>query len=101
MTWEVMDATKMDGFRDESFDLVIDKATLDSILEFQKKGLLLTTATYLKEVQRILRPGGWYLCISFDRQTQKLLELPHLDFECQHIQMTSKSENVRPHHAYL
>eukprot|EP00746_Dinoflagellata_sp_MGD_P020808 gnl/MRDRNA2_/MRDRNA2_14848_c0_seq1.p1 gnl/MRDRNA2_/MRDRNA2_14848_c0~~gnl/MRDRNA2_/MRDRNA2_14848_c0_seq1.p1 ORF type:complete len:423 (+),score=53.00 gnl/MRDRNA2_/MRDRNA2_14848_c0_seq1:115-1269(+) len=101
MTWEVMDSTNMSSLQNETFDLVLDKAMLDTFLEFEKTGVLLTTATYLNEVQRVLRPGGWFICISFGIVTLEFLKFPHLAFDCRHVELSPKFEDHRPHLAYL
>eukprot|EP00746_Dinoflagellata_sp_MGD_P123398 gnl/MRDRNA2_/MRDRNA2_58056_c0_seq1.p1 gnl/MRDRNA2_/MRDRNA2_58056_c0~~gnl/MRDRNA2_/MRDRNA2_58056_c0_seq1.p1 ORF type:complete len:522 (-),score=97.40 gnl/MRDRNA2_/MRDRNA2_58056_c0_seq1:102-1550(-) len=97
MTWEVMDATQMDRFANASFDLVIDKALMDTLACTQSAAL--SIAMYLKEVQRILRPSGSYLCICFDRR-DFFLHFEHLEFECRQIEVPTRSNNM-PHFAHL
>eukprot|EP01119_Soliformovum_irregulare_P019986 TRINITY_DN6421_c0_g1_i1.p1 TRINITY_DN6421_c0_g1~~TRINITY_DN6421_c0_g1_i1.p1 ORF type:complete len:196 (-),score=28.00 TRINITY_DN6421_c0_g1_i1:88-675(-) len=56
------DVSKMgDVFADRSFDTIIDKGTLDSILCTPDSHL--TIASMLMEIKRIIRPGGRYLVI--------------------------------------
>ena len=81
-----MDACKMD-FKDKSFDLVLDKATLDSIrcaVNFQ-----LQVEQYLKEVRRVLTRGGVFVCVSHGIPFVMLkhLDQPHLGWsvEVRHV----------------
>ena len=56
-----MDVCQM-TFPDNSFPLIFDKATLDTIrctFNFQ-----LQVEQYVKEVYRVLSPGGTFVCIS-------------------------------------
>ncbi|ELR12088.1 methyltransferase domain containing protein [Acanthamoeba castellanii str. Neff] len=62
MTYAVMDVSHMD-FDDESFDLVLDKGTLDAVccgpqcFEFVHE--------MCSEIWRVMRTGGQYVCISY------------------------------------
>merc|ERR1719316_2221952 len=62
-----MDASKM-TFSDESFDAVFDKGTLDALYT----GKVDLVVPVVKEVFRVLRPGGIFVSVSFgqpkDRQ---------------------------------
>lgn len=80
MKYDVMDIRKM-SYKSNSFDLIIDKSTLDAMActNFPE----LNIAVMLKECQRVLKVGGYYVCVSsrglevrddFFRQS-------HLDFE--------------------
>ena len=56
-----MDACNM-SFENEKFDIIFDKATLDSIrcgMNFQFQ-----VDQYLKEIRRVLKPEGIFICIS-------------------------------------
>ena len=78
MKWEVDDALDM-KYGDETFDAVLDKSrpvlpgTLDAILCGKKA--FLNAATMLKEVQRVLKPGGLYLAISYGAPSTRMLHL--------------------------
>ena len=61
MKWDVMDAREM-TYEDKTFDLIIDKSTVDAILCGDQP--YLNTARMLKECQRILKVGGSYVAIS-------------------------------------
>lgn len=61
LKWDVCDITKF-PYRKNSFDLVIDKGTIDSLMcsDFAPR-LMITTFT---EICRVLRPKGYFVCIS-------------------------------------
>jgi len=79
MVWEVMDAREMD-YKDETFDIVIDKSTIDALL--CGENAFLNVAKMTKEVQRVLKKGACYFVISYGRPEGRLLhfERAHLDF---------------------
>jgi|TARA_B110000090_G_scaffold203637_1_gene248547 SAM-dependent methyltransferase len=57
------DMTNLDGVPNEAFDLVIDKALLDSMLcgdESFDKAMLMLAESY-----RVLKPGGKYVVVSY------------------------------------
>lgn len=62
MTWSTMDATKLE-YENDSFDLVIDKSLMDTFACTPGRGAIMRA--YLKQVMRVLRPGGNYLCMSY------------------------------------
>ena len=84
--FQQMDCTKM-GYPDKFFDLIIDKATMDTLLTQEKP--YLTVARYLKEVQRCLRIGGKFFLVSTGDADKRMrhLKRSHLKFdvECQEI----------------
>jgi ubiquinone/menaquinone biosynthesis C-methylase UbiE len=57
-----MDTRKLE-FANNSFEVVIDKGTLDSIL--CGDNATANSDSMLKEIQRVLADGGVYICISF------------------------------------
>ena len=62
MVWKVLDVTEMITFASNTFDLVIDKSTIDCI--FCKKDYNEKVALMLKDTHRVLKPGGYYFCVS-------------------------------------
>jgi ubiquinone/menaquinone biosynthesis C-methylase UbiE len=62
MVYDVMDVRSM-SYPDESFDLVIDKSTIDSLMCSDHP--LLNVAKMLEEGYRVLRKGGYFLTISY------------------------------------
>ena len=80
MQWEVMDARDI-KYSNSFFDLVIDKATMDSVLCGDNP--IFNVALALKEVQRVLKTGGIYLLISYGEPDSRMPHLlrEHLSFE--------------------
>ncbi|XP_072504730.1 eEF1A lysine and N-terminal methyltransferase isoform X2 [Notamacropus eugenii] len=63
MSFLQMDMTKME-FPDASFQVVLDKGTLDAVLTDEEEKTLEKVDKMLAEVGRVLQVGGRYLCIS-------------------------------------
>ncbi|CAK9813196.1 eEF1A lysine and N-terminal methyltransferase homolog [Anthophora plagiata] len=63
LIYEQMDATQM-TYSDDSFSVVLDKGTLDALMPDTKEGTKSTINKYFKEITRVLRNGGRYICIS-------------------------------------
>jgi ubiquinone/menaquinone biosynthesis C-methylase UbiE len=68
-TWQVMNVMSM-NFQDSSFDAVLDKGTLDSLLCGDSSTT--NSARYLKEVARVLKPGGVFVAISYGTPENRL-----------------------------
>ncbi|XP_023292079.2 eEF1A lysine and N-terminal methyltransferase homolog [Lucilia cuprina] len=58
-----MDATQM-SFENEQFSVAFDKGTLDALFVDDTPEVRDTVEKYFKEVSRVLRTGGRYICIS-------------------------------------
>jgi len=65
MLFQVMDVTNLDICTDGMFDVAIDKSTIDALLCGDHS--LLMVATMLKEAQRVIKPGGYYIAISYGK----------------------------------
>ncbi|ELW70919.1 Methyltransferase-like protein 13 [Tupaia chinensis] len=63
MSFLKMDMTQME-FPDASFQVVLDKGTLDAVLTDEEDKTLQQVDRMLAEVGRVLQVGGRYLCIS-------------------------------------
>lgn len=63
MSFLKMDMTQME-FPDASFQVVLDKGTLDAVLTDEEEKTLQQVDRMLAEVGRVLQVGGRYLCIS-------------------------------------
>ncbi|KYM94841.1 PREDICTED: methyltransferase-like protein 13 [Cyphomyrmex costatus] len=63
LVYEHMDATQM-TYSDEKFSVILDKGTLDALMPDTKETTLSTVNKYFKEITRVLRNGGRYICIS-------------------------------------
>jgi hypothetical protein len=70
MEWRVMDMTDMSELADESFDVVIDKATMDAMMAVEgdvwnpSQVCVDQSRSMCQHVSRILVPGGHFLQIS-------------------------------------
>lgn len=62
MSYDVMDVRSM-TYPNESFDLIIDKSTIDSLMCSDHP--LVNVAQMLEEGYRVLRNGGFFLTISY------------------------------------
>ncbi|XP_073827007.1 eEF1A lysine and N-terminal methyltransferase homolog isoform X2 [Musca autumnalis] len=58
-----MDATNM-SFDNEQFSVALDKGTLDALFVDDSENTQKTVEAYFKEVGRVLRNGGRYVCIT-------------------------------------
>lgn len=84
--WSVMDVRKL-NYEDESFDIIIDKSTLDCIMCCESAELDVCKMT--KECQRVLKTNGLYVIISFESSENRMFvyEMPHLSFEVEYIKL--------------
>lgn len=62
LTFRVADATCLAFAAAASFDIVVDKGCLDSVL--CSDASLVQAAALVREARRVLRPGGVYVCVS-------------------------------------
>lgn len=69
-----MDVRDMSSFPDDSFDSVIDKGTLDSLMCGSNAPL--SASQMLGEVSRVLKPGGMYMLITYG---DPRVRIPHLN----------------------
>ena len=94
MLFERVDFTceRLELWDNASFDLVLDKSTLDCLLCTDK-----ATAGLLTEIYRLLKPGGVYLLISFHEQEllhPLLSNLPGADWHVSSCVMQRKVEDL-------
>lgn len=69
MQWQKMDVRKLE-FADATFDVVIDKGTMDSVL--CGEGSTKNCNQMCKEMSRVLKPGGTYIVISYGQPDYRL-----------------------------
>jgi len=62
----------------ETFDLAIDKSTIDALLCGDHS--FLNVAIMTKEIQRILKVGGIYLIISYGQPDNRVMHLVSLNY---------------------
>jgi ubiquinone/menaquinone biosynthesis C-methylase UbiE len=60
-------------YADSTFDLAIDKSTIDAILCGEKS--FVNLAIMLKEVQRVLKDDGIYMIISYGQPENRVIHL--------------------------
>ena len=63
MIFKIMDVLDMKEIQTGSFNIVFDKATLDSILCGDNSGS--NAQKMISEIHRVLAPGGRYICITY------------------------------------
>lgn len=62
LEFRVLDVLQMDSLPESSFDLVIDKGTMDSLLTTTTAAADFGDAC--KQISRLLKPGGWLVMLS-------------------------------------
>ena len=72
MTYEVMDVRDI-KYESNYFDLAIDKSTIDALL--CGDDAFINVAKMIKEVQRVLKVGGYYMIISYGTPDNRVLHL--------------------------
>ena len=72
LTYEVMDILDM-KFTNNSFDLIIDKGTFDAIS--CSYDYFINIAKMMKEIQRVLKVGGYYMIISYEEPENRIIHL--------------------------
>lgn len=101
LIWEKMNCAKL-SYKDNSFDLIFDKGTLDAIIchpnDFQRM------EDTLKEVHRTLKPGGRFISITFGSPSRRLpfYTLVKLDWTLlPPFQMKHEDYDVRDIHHFV
>ena len=72
LTYEVMDVREL-KYDDNSFDLAVDKSTIDALL--CGEDAFINVAKMIKEVQRVLKVGGYYMIVSYGSPEYRVLHL--------------------------
>lgn len=100
--YEVMDVRDL-KYKDETFDLVVDKSTIDALLCGDNS--FLNVAKMTKEISRVLKVGGIYLVISYGQPENRMLhfERAHLAFDVQvyTIKKQEEGEEEKIHYGYI
>ena len=80
-------------YKKEIFDLIIDKATMDTVLCTDNALLNITKMT--KEISRSLKTGGVYLVLSYGRPDERLIHLKrdHLAFDIKICKVVKSEKN--------
>lgn len=77
LSWQVMDSRFME-FDDESFDGVLDKGMLDTLVTGENAKQ--SAEKFCAGVARILKPGGVYMCVSLGIPNERMELLTNQDF---------------------
>ena len=72
MIYEVMDVRDL-KYEDNTFDLAVDKSTIDALL--CGDNAFINVAKMIKEVQRVLKVGGYYMIVSYGTPEYRMLHL--------------------------
>ena len=92
-----MDCTDLSELADESFDIIIEKATIDSLVCSTNQAYR-KVAFMMKECQRVLKRGGFFISISSGKPENREFHFqrPHLN------DMSFKAIQLDDHnHAYV
>jgi ubiquinone/menaquinone biosynthesis C-methylase UbiE len=81
------------------FDVAIDKSTIDALLCGSNSQLMV--ATMLKEAQRVIKPGGYYIAISYGKPKdrsylfmQKFLDWKVREFKLYDVRKEEKEQKA-------
>jgi ubiquinone/menaquinone biosynthesis C-methylase UbiE len=78
LTWAVMDVCSLQ-FQDASYDAVVDKGTLDSVLCGDNSTA--NAAKYCSEVSRVMRAGATFFIVSYGTPENRLSYLEKEEFK--------------------
>lgn len=92
MTWHQMDVRHL-SFPDASFDVILEKATLDALMVEEKTPWEVSPPTArfmqqtLSEISRCLKPGGRFISITFAQPffRKRLLARSEYDWSIKHL----------------
>lgn len=73
VNWKVMDVLDMKEIPDATYDAVVDKATLDSILCGENSSA--NAAKMLTGISRVLKSVGVYFCVSYGQPDNRMTYL--------------------------
>ena len=111
MIWLVGDVTYMPEFESNSFDALLDKSTIDALLCAENSYVM--TAKMLKEAQRVLKVGGYYIAVSYGNPESRAFHLERefliwdrKEFVLREIQekkqeLEEKKEEEKIHYIYV
>ena len=104
MSFEVMDVRDL-KYENNSIDLAVDKSTIDALLCGENS--YINVAKMIKEVQRVLKVGGYYMIISYGSPENRVVHLER-KFEDFDVQIYSIKNNYfedddydKVHYIYL
>lgn len=90
-------------YEKQSFDLVLDKSTIDALLCGDHA--YINTAKMLKECQKVLKVGGIYMAVSYGEPPNRLehFKREYLSFDLKQFSITNpyKEEQENTHYIYV
>ena len=102
MGFKVMDCRSL-TYPDETFDIVIDKSTIDALL--CGSNAFFNVAIMLKECQRVLKTGGYYVAISYGQPNNREFHFQrkHLNFSLKTFELkrVAKDGSISLHFIYI
>ena len=100
MIYEVMDVCDL-KYENNIFDLIIDKSTMDTLL--CGDDYCINIAKMIKEIQRVLKVGGYYMIISYEEPDYRMMHLTRkfLKFNVEVIKIEQKSGNGYDNYHYI
>eukprot|EP00347_Sterkiella_histriomuscorum_P015715 403355957 len=102
LQWEVMDVRDL-KYQTHTFDLIIDKSTIDALL--CGDNAFMNTALMMKECQRVIKPEGGYMAISYGTPENRVLHYkrPHLKFNVSTFEIAPEGKKSQDavHYVYV
>jgi len=100
MRWEIMDCMNMEQAKNGSFDVVIDKGTLDALFSGSEKNV----HRALGEISRVLNPQhGFYVNITYGEPKTRLrhLELAKFGWNVRVVKLPTQFRKGGTHYMYI
>ena len=94
LIFKMMDVTDMKDFETGTFNTVIDKGTLDSIMCSDTP--IPSSEKMISEIYRVLAPGGVFICVSYgdsEHRKKHLQKQPWAKYSCEKIIKPATSNN--------
>ena len=94
--YDVMDVREL-KYADESFDVVIDKSTIDALLCGEHA--YMNVAKMTREISRVLKTSGIYFIISYGKPENRILHLErdHLAFDIHFYSIKKENDGNNEH----
>eukprot|EP00929_Paragymnodinium_shiwhaense_P003330 TRINITY_DN103802_c0_g1_i1.p1 TRINITY_DN103802_c0_g1~~TRINITY_DN103802_c0_g1_i1.p1 ORF type:complete len:316 (-),score=59.52 TRINITY_DN103802_c0_g1_i1:376-1263(-) len=100
LQWLVEDATAMPQHGSESFDVVVDKSLLDTFTCCVNARELISI--YIAEMDRLLKPGGTFLIVSYEIPDKRLRYFTHLSgYDVREVEFPPRTPTSQANYAYI
>ena len=96
LSYEVMDVRSL-TYPPSSFDLVVDKSTMDCLY----CGVKAEVSIMVREAERVLRPGGYYVVISFGEPEERMDRLKEVQWEVKVERLEDEEGPHVCHYCYI